>query len=97
VPLAASTSLAFVTVLAVNFCLNRSFVFRSGTLVRPAFAKYLTLVVLNYGATVATVTGLTALGLTYVGAKTISTFVNAAANYAAFRIWVFRSHSAEPA
>ncbi|MGP3775936.1 GtrA family protein [Streptomyces sp. SDT5-1] len=89
-PLAAATSLAFVTVLAVNFCLNRSFVFRSGTMVGPAFAKYLVLVVLNYFATVATVTGLTALGLPYVGAKTTSTIVNAVANYAAFRWWVFR-------
>ncbi|MFG2500767.1 GtrA family protein [Streptomyces sp. NPDC048441] len=90
-PLAAATSLAFVTVLAVNFGLNRAFVFRSGALAGPAFAKYLVLVGLNYCATVATVTGLTALGLSYVAAKTTSTIVNAVVNYGAFRWWVFRS------
>ncbi|MGD6756257.1 GtrA family protein [Streptomyces sp. BH105] len=90
-PLAAATSLAFVTVLAVNFGLNRSFVFRSSAMVGPAFAKYLALVALNYGATLATVTGLAALGLPYVAAKTASTVLNAVANYAAFRWWVFRA------
>ncbi|MEU8893787.1 GtrA family protein [Streptomyces sp. NPDC048442] len=89
-PLAAATSLAFVTVLAVNFGLNRAFVFRSDALAGPAFAKYLVLVGLNYCATVATVTGLTALGMAYVAAKTTSTLVNAVVNYAAFRWWVFR-------
>ncbi|MEU6657778.1 GtrA family protein [Streptomyces sp. NPDC046821] len=96
-PLAAATSLAFVTVLTVNFGLNRSFVFRNGAMAGPAFAKYLVLVVLNYLATLATVTGLTALGLSYVAAKTTSTVVNAVANYAAFRWWVFRSPAAAPA
>ncbi|WP_328543612.1 GtrA family protein [Streptomyces sp. NBC_00371] len=89
-PLAGATSLAFVTVLAVNFGLNRAFVFRSGALAGPAFAKYLVLVGLNYCATVATVTGLTALGMSYVAAKTTSTIVNAVVNYGAFRWWVFR-------
>ncbi|MER5955421.1 GtrA family protein [Streptomyces longhuiensis] len=93
-PLAGATSLSFVTVLAVNFGLNRSFVFRSGAMAGPAFAKYLVLVVLNYCATVATVTGLTALGLAYVAAKTTSTIINAVANYGAFRWWVFRSPAA---
>ncbi|WP_432180420.1 GtrA family protein [Streptomyces sp. NBC_00063] len=93
-PLAAATSLAFVTVLAVNFSLNRSFVFRSGAMAGPAIAKYLVLVALNYCATVATVTGLTALGLAYVAAKTASTIINAVANYGAFRWWVFRSPAA---
>ncbi|WP_328630869.1 GtrA family protein [Streptomyces sp. NBC_00356] len=93
-PLAVATTLAFVTVLAVNFGLNRSFVFRSGALAGPAFAKYLALVGLNYCATVATVTGLTALGLTYVAAKTTSTIINAVANYAAFRWWVFKEPAA---
>ncbi|MGW6358444.1 GtrA family protein [Streptomyces sp. NPDC055092] len=90
-PLAAATSLAFVTVLAVNFGLNRAFVFRSGALAGPAFVKYLVLVGLNYSATLATVTGLTALGLPYVAAKTTSTIANAVVNYGAFRWWVFRS------
>lgn len=93
-PLAAATSLGFVTVLAVNFTLNRSFVFRSGAMARPAIVKYLVLVALNYCATLATVTGLTALGLTYVAAKTASTIINAVANYGAFRWWVFRSPAA---
>ncbi|MFD0513669.1 GtrA family protein [Streptomyces aureus] len=93
-PLAGATSLAFVTVLAVNFGLNRAFVFRSGALAGPAFAKYLVLVGLNYCATVATVTGLTALGMSYVAAKTTSTIVNAVVNYGAFRWWVFRSPGA---
>ncbi|MCX5327330.1 GtrA family protein [Streptomyces sp. NBC_00120] len=93
-PLAGATSLAFVTVLAVNFGLNRAFVFRSGAVAGPAFAKYLVLVGLNYCATVATVTGLTALGMSYVAAKTTSTIVNAVVNYGAFRWWVFRSPGA---
>jgi putative flippase GtrA len=92
--LAAATSLAFVTVLAVNFGLNRAFVFRSSALAGPAFAKYLVLVGMNYCATVATVTGLTALGLSYVAAKTTSTLVNAVVNYGAFRWWVFKSPAA---
>ncbi|NBE50238.1 GtrA family protein [Streptomyces boluensis] len=96
VPLAAATSVAFVTVLAVNFGLNRAFVFRSGAMVGPAFVKYLTLVALNYFATIATVTGLTALGMSYVVAKTASTIVNAVANYGAFRWWVFRPSGARP-
>ncbi|MFF2161545.1 GtrA family protein [Streptomyces sp. NPDC058175] len=93
-PLTAATSLAFVTVLAVNFSLNRSFVFRSGAMARSAIVKYLVLVALNYCATLATVTGLTALGLAYVAAKTASTIINAVANYGAFRWWVFRSPAA---
>ncbi|MDI3403985.1 GtrA family protein [Streptomyces cavernicola] len=93
--LAAATSLAFVTVLVVNFGLNRSFVFRSGNLAGQAFVKYLALVALNYCATVATVTGLTALGLAYVVAKTVSTVANAVANYCAFRWWIFRAPAAQ--
>ncbi|MEV6103433.1 GtrA family protein [Streptomyces sp. NPDC051940] len=90
-PLATATSLAFVTVLAINFGLNRTFVFHSGALAGPAFFKYLVLVGFNYGATVTTVTGLTALGMPYVAAKTTSTIVNAVVNYSAFRWWVFRT------
>jgi putative flippase GtrA len=90
ISLAIATSVAFLATLAVNFGLNKVFSFRSSGLIRPAIVRYLLLVLVNYGATLLIVTGLTAAGLSYVVAKTLATVLNAVLNYLAYRHWVFK-------
>lgn len=90
VPLAIATSVSFITTLAINYGLNKVFSFQRSGLVGSSLAKYLVLVLINYGTTLLIVTGVTALGLSYVVAKTLATIVNAVMNYEAYRRWVFK-------
>jgi putative flippase GtrA len=90
IALSVATTLAFAAALAINFGLNRAFAFRSRSLVGPALVKYLVLVGVNYLTTLLIVLGLTALGLSYVVAKTLATAVNAVMNYVAYRGWIFK-------
>ncbi|MEU4419563.1 GtrA family protein [Actinoplanes sp. NPDC024001] len=91
VPLAVATSASFLFTLLVNFGLNRIFAFRSTGLVGVALLRYLVLVLVNYVTTLLLVTGLDALGVSYVVAKTVATVGNAVMNYVAYRRWVFRT------
>ncbi|MBG0565204.1 GtrA family protein [Actinoplanes aureus] len=90
-PLALATSVSFMSALLVNFGLNRVFAFQSTSLVGTALLRYLVLVLVNYVTTLLLVTGLTALGLSYVVSKTVATILNAVMNYEAYRRWVFRT------
>lgn len=90
VPLAAATSVSFISTLLVNFGLNRIFAFQDTGLVGGALTRYLVLVLVNYGTTLLLVTGLTALGMSYVAAKTVAVILNAVMNYEAYRRWVFK-------
>lgn len=96
VALLIATSVAFVVGLAVNYGLNRVLTFGSAAPVRYEVARYLLLVLANYLITLAFVGGLTAAGLPYLAAKTVSTAVLAVANFLAYRSWVFRPATARP-
>jgi putative flippase GtrA len=90
--LVVATSAAFWASLAVNFGLNRSWVFaqtRAGSVRRHAI-RYLAAVGLNYAATLAIVSGLVAAGLGYLVAKLAAIAVLAGGNYLLYRRWIFR-------
>ena len=90
VPLLVATTLAFWTSLAVNFALNRGWVFpgASGS-VRGQAARYLFLVGLNYLATLALVGGFTAAGVPYLLAKVVALVMIACWNFVLYRRWIF--------
>lgn len=90
IALPVATTMSFAATLAVNFGLNRAFAFRSGGLLGRSLLRYLVLVAVNYVVTVLLVTGLSAVGMSYVVAKTQATVLIAATNYVAYRWWVFR-------
>ncbi|GAB1644511.1 hypothetical protein KRMM14A1259_49340 [Krasilnikovia sp. MM14-A1259] len=90
VPLTIATTIAFCAVLVVNFGLNRAFAFRDTGIGGVSLARYLVLVAGNYVATLAVVSGLTAITVPLFVAKTLSTMVNAITNYGCMRWWVFR-------
>jgi putative flippase GtrA len=90
--LVVATTVAFWTSLAVNFGLNRNWVFvqtRAGSVRRHA-ARYLAAVGLNYAATLAIVGGLVAAGVGYLVAKLAAIAVLAVGNYVLYRRWIFR-------
>ena len=91
-PLAVSTAAAYCVAFAVNFRLSRHWTFstaRQGRAHHQA-ARYLLLVLVNLAATLAIVTGLSAVGVYYLLAKVISIAVIALGNFFAYRYWVFR-------
>lgn len=89
-PLAAATTAGYATGFVVNFGLNRVWAFRSSSPAGPQVGRYVLLVLANYLLTLAIVLGLTRLGAAVAVAKTVSTVVLAAVNFAAYRWWVFR-------
>ncbi len=91
VPLLVATSIAFAVGLAVNYGLNRVLTFGSAAPVGSEVTRYLLLVLANYVVTLALVGGLTAVGLPYLGSKTVATVVLSVANFVAYRSWVFRT------
>lgn len=97
-PLGLSTTLAFGLNLAVNFGLNRVMTFHGASegAAGRQLARYLVLVGVNFVTTFSIVTGLAALGLNYLVAKTIATVLNAVGNYFAYRHWVFRGPAQDP-
>jgi putative flippase GtrA len=90
VPLIAATSIAFWTSLAVNFALNRRWVFAgSGPGLHRQLGRYLVAVGINYVTTLALVAGLTAVGIGYLVAKLAAMAVTACWNYLLYRFWIF--------
>ncbi|WP_075020896.1 GtrA family protein [Actinomadura madurae] len=90
VRLPVATTAAFLTSFAVNFGLNRVWSFGSRAPVGRQLVRYVGLVVVNTVVTVLLVSGLAAVGVQYLVAKTIVTGGLVALNYVAYRVWVFR-------
>ncbi len=84
-----ATTLAYLVAFVVNFGLNRIWAFESNAPVGKQLTRYCALVAVNYGLTLAVVTGLAALGLEYLIAKAIATALTVLINYVAYRHWVF--------
>lgn len=90
VTLVLATTIAFAVALCVNYTLNHVWAFDVDGFVGRRMARYAVLVAVNYGITIAIVTGLTALGVFYLLAKAVSVAVAAAVNFTGYRLWVFR-------
>jgi putative flippase GtrA len=88
--LPVATTAAFLTSFAVNFGLNRVWSFGSRSPVGRQLVRYVTLVAVNTMLTVLLVSGLAAIGVQYLVAKTVATAGLIVLNYAAYRMWVFR-------
>jgi putative flippase GtrA len=88
--LPAATTIAYAVAFAFNFVLNRVWAFGSTAPIKSQATWYVVICVANYVATVVIVSGLVALGMEYLIAKTLSGAVIGAANYVVFRVWVFR-------
>jgi putative flippase GtrA len=89
-----ATSIAYACGLLANFALNRVVTFRSASPLHRQMARYVALLLANYVATLAIVTGLTAAGLPYLGSKTICVALLAVVNFVAYRHWVFSDDAA---
>ncbi|MEU5880328.1 GtrA family protein [Spirillospora sp. NPDC047279] len=87
--LPVATTLAFLLAFVVNFGLNRVWAFESEGHVGRQLVLYLLLVALNTVLTVVVVSGLAALGVQYLIAKTVATAALTVLNYLAYRKWVF--------
>jgi putative flippase GtrA len=85
----AATAVSFSAAFIVNYRGNRDIVFRAGA-VPGALRRYVVLVIVNLGLSMATVGALTALGVVPWLAKGISMVLIAGINYVAMRAWVFR-------
>jgi putative flippase GtrA len=85
-----ATTIAYAVAFAVNFSLNRLWAFGSTGALTGQAARYIVLTGANYIITLVMVSGLSALGMSYLLAKVIATAVIAAINYLAYRTWVFR-------
>lgn len=94
-PVALATTGAFWTALLANFGLNRRWSFGGSAAgaVTP-FARYMVLVVVNYAATLAIVTGGAAIGIPYAAAKVVAIALGAVWTYVAYDRWVFASQVA---
>lgn len=89
-PLLVAATVAFWVALVVNFTLNRLWAFGGHQAVTVSFAKYLTLVGVNYAATLGVLALGTALGVNYVLVKAFATGMTVLWNFVAYRFWVFR-------
>lgn len=89
-----ATTIAYVCGLGANFGLNRVVTFASAGPMHAQLARYVALLVGNYGVTVAMVTGLTAAGSPYLISKTICVALLASVNFVAYRHWVFAGDGA---
>ena len=92
IPLWLATTVAYLAGLVSNYALNRLLVFQSRASVVASGTRYLTLVILNYVLTVALVTGLVAIGVHYLVAKTVAITLTLIWNFVAYRYWVFATH-----
>jgi putative flippase GtrA len=88
--LVLATSVAYFVSLAVNYSLNHTWVFGAEGAHGVRLLRYGLLVAVNYGSTLAFVTGLTAAGLYYLASKAVAVAVNAVMNFTLFRYWVFK-------
>ena len=90
-PLWLATTAGFWLSFVVNFAANKYFTFGVRTDGKRQLLRYAVLVLLNYAANLALVTGLVGLGLPAVVAKVIAVGLITGANFVAYRQWVFRS------
>jgi putative flippase GtrA len=90
-PLWLATTAGFWLSFVVNFAANKYFTFGVRTDGKRQLLRYAVLVLLNYAANLALVTGLVGLGLPAVVAKVIAVALITGANFVAYRQWVFRS------
>ncbi|MEE8601101.1 GtrA family protein [Euzebya tangerina] len=88
VSIPVATTIAFWTALLYNFSLNRAWSFGVAA-VRAPFARYLTVVGLNYLLTLAIVTGGVSLGVPYVLAKIAAIGIGTLGTFVAYDRWVF--------
>ena len=90
-PLAQATAMAFAASVLVNFFGHRTWAGRgahNGLLDHAA--RYTVLLVVNFAVTIATVTGLAAVGLYYLIAKGVAIVLTSSLSFVAYRRWVFR-------
>jgi putative flippase GtrA len=90
VALVTATSLSFAASLLVNYSLNHLWAFDVDGVSWRRLSRYGVLVLINFGLTLALVTGLTSLGVYYLLAKALAVLVGATINFTGYRTWVFR-------
>jgi putative flippase GtrA len=90
VELVLATTISFGCALVVNYSLNHVWAFDADGMSWHRLARYAVLVLINYGITVALVTGLTRAGVYYLVAKAIAVAIAACINFTGYRTWVFR-------
>jgi putative flippase GtrA len=88
--LAVATTIAFWTALAVNFSLNRVWVFRTDGSISQSFLRYMVLVACNYVLTMGIVLGATNLGVAYPIGKLLAIGAVAVWTFLLYQRWVFR-------
>jgi putative flippase GtrA len=93
VALIAATSISFGAALVVNYSLNHVWAFDAAGLSWHRFSRYGVLVVINFGLTLALVSGLTRVGVYYLVAKALAVGIGAAINFTGYRSWVFNNPS----
>lgn len=89
VPVVPATSAAFVLGLLFNITCHARYTF-SAVITRATVVRYLCVVALNYGITVACVTAGTALGAAPVVGKIVSLFIVPVNGFLLGKYWVFR-------
>ncbi|HEV7213166.1 MAG TPA: GtrA family protein [Blastococcus sp.] len=89
-PLWLATTAGFWLSFVSNFAANRYFTFGVRSRGGRQLFRYSVLVGLNYLATLGIVTGLAAVGLNALAAKTLAVAVLMIVNFFAYRNWVFR-------
>lgn len=88
VSIPVATTVGFWTGLFYNFSLNRAWSFGADRVAIP-FAKYLTVVGINYLVTLTIVTGGAAAGIPYVFAKIFAIGFGTLGTFIAYNRWVF--------
>lgn len=86
----AATTLAYVTSFAVNFLLNRRWVFRAAGQASRQLVRYLVLVAVNYVLTLVLMLVTVGVGVEPLVAKALTTALIASMNFVVYRAWVFR-------
>jgi putative flippase GtrA/SAM-dependent methyltransferase len=90
-PLWLATSLGFWLSFVVNFAANKYWTFRAVDRTGAQLVRYAGLVAGNYLATVLLVSGLAALGLSYMLGKACAVGALSLTTFLLYRSWVFRS------
>ena len=85
-----ATTIAYALAFVVNFGLNRRWAFGSTGALTGQVPRYVVLVAVNFVITLFMVSGIAALGVSYLLAKVLATAVVAGINYLAYRNWIFR-------
>lgn len=89
-PLPVSVTLAYAVAFGLNYLLNRTLNFRSQAPVGPQAARFALVVGCDFGITLGTTTGLSAVGVDFRAARIVAGACVAVFTYSACRWWVFR-------